>query len=133
MKTRKKSKFFSILHKLFPVKKLFLPLAGTLAGAVNGLFGGGGGMIVLPALERAGCPVRSAHATALAVILPATLVSALVYLFCGVPFGTLLPVLLGTSAGGLWGAALLPRLREETLSFLFALLMLLAGVRMLLP
>ena len=27
-------------------------LAGTLAGAVNGLFGAGGGMLLLPVLEK---------------------------------------------------------------------------------
>ncbi len=134
MKTRKKANFFPRFHKLFAVKKIFsLLFAGGAAGAVNGLFGGGGGMIALPALERAGYPVRAAHATALAVVLPASLVSAAVYFFGGVPLAVLLPVSLGVTAGGLLGAALLPRLREGLLSVLFSLLMFAAGIRMLLP
>lgn len=107
---------------------------GALTGTANGLFGGGGGMIAVPYLERvAGYPARNAHATAIAVVLPATLVSAAVYLFFGlVPFFVFLPVSLGVLLGGFLGAKLLGKIDPKITSIAFAAFMLVAGVRMLL-
>ena len=106
---------------------------GALTGIANGLFGGGGGMIAVPFLEKAaGYPPPCAHATAIAVILPASLVSGIVYLFGGfIRLCVLLPVALGVAAGGFFGAKLLPVLPEKTVSLLFALFMLAAGLRMI--
>ena len=72
-------------------------VAGTLAGATNGCFGGGGGMVLLPLLTR-WCHVeeKKAFATCVAVILPFCVVSAAVYLL-RTPFDLTqaLPYLLG--------------------------------------
>ena len=116
-------------------KKSSYLLGGAAIGAVNGLFGGGGGMIAVPLLERAAfLSARSAHATAIAVILPASVVSGIVYVCYGfTPPSVLLPVAIGVTAGGFFGAKLLARVGAKTLEFLFAALMLIAGVRMLLP
>ncbi|MCX4384393.1 MAG: sulfite exporter TauE/SafE family protein [Clostridia bacterium] len=107
---------------------------GLLTGAANGLFGGGGGMIAVPYLEKvAKYPTASAHATAIAVVLPATLVSAAVYLFFGlVPFFVFLPVSVGVFVGGFLGAKLLGKTDPKITAVVFSVLMLVAGVRMLL-
>lgn len=109
-------------------------LGGSAVGAANGVFGGGGGMIAVPLLERIEKKGETqAHATAIALILPASLVSAVVYLWAGlVPWTILLPVSLGVLAGGYLGAKLLPVLPPRTLSLLFAALMLAAGIKSLL-
>ena len=109
-------------------------LGGSAVGAANGVFGGGGGMIAVPLLERIeGRGETQAHATAIALILPASLVSAAVYLWAGlVPWTILLPVSLGVLAGGYLGAKLLPVLPPRVLSLLFAALMLAAGIKSLL-
>ena len=58
-----------------------LRLTGALGGAVNGLFGGGGGMAVVPLLSRwCGLEEKKAFATCVALILPLCLVSAAVML-----------------------------------------------------
>ena len=107
-------------------------LGGSFIGAANGLFGGGGGMIAVPVLEGMGRPARSAHATAIAVILPASAVSAAVYVVNGfVPLSLLLPVAGGVLLGGLAGAKLLARVSGRAAAFLFAGLMLAAGLRLL--
>lgn len=107
---------------------------GAAVGAANGLFGGGGGMIAVPILKGAGRSARSAHATAIAVILPASAVSALVYLLGGnIPLAVFLPVALGVLSGGFFGAKLLVRVPQRAVTFAFALLMLAAGLRMLFP
>lgn len=105
---------------------------GALTGAVNGLLGGGGGMLAVPLLQKvAALPARESHATAIAVVLPASLVSGIVYLLFGlVPLEILVPVALGVSAGGFLGAKLLARFSADKITFLFALLMFAAGVRM---
>ncbi len=115
-------------------RKTWLSVSGgALTGLCNGLFGGGGGMIAVPYLERAaGYPVQRAHATAIAVVLPTTLVSCIVYLLYGlVPFSVVLPVALGAIPGGFLGAKLLKRVDPKVVSLVFALLMLAAGLRML--
>ena len=115
--------------------KLFCRLlGGSAVGSANGVFGGGGGMIAVPLLARIeGIGERQAHAPAIALILPASLVSAAVYLWAGlVPWAVFLPVALGVLAGGYLGAKLLPVLPPRALSLLFAVLMLAAGGKALL-
>ena len=115
-------------------KNLYAVGGGICTGAANGLFGGGGGMIAVPYLERiARYPTASAHATAIAVVLPATLTSAIVYLIFGlVPLLVLLPVSIGVLFGGLIGAELLNVLEPKYTALAFSVLMLIAGVRMIL-
>ena len=113
-------------------KKAML-LGGAFTGALNGLFGGGGGMVAVPVLRKsAGYSQLSAHATAIAVILPVSALSALIYLIYGlIPLQTFLPVMLGTVLGGFLGAEILPFVPARVAGILFAALMLAAGIRML--
>ena len=54
-------------------------LSGTAAGLVNGLFGGGGGMVLVPLLNGwCGLAGKQAFATCVAAILPLSAVSAAV-------------------------------------------------------
>ncbi|MDE7296680.1 MAG: sulfite exporter TauE/SafE family protein [Clostridia bacterium] len=113
-------------------KNIKLLGGGALTGAANGLFGGGGGMIAVPVLEKSGMGALFAHATAIAVILPVCLVSGAVYLwFVPIPISQLLPIALGMTAGGLLGARLLPAVSAAGVTYIFAVLMLAAGVRLL--
>ncbi len=106
---------------------------GALTGVANGLFGGGGGMVAVPALRvAAGYSTLRAHATALAAVLPATLVSGIIYLLNGfVSLKQFVPVCLGVILGGILGAKLLPHVPERAVTFVFAALMLAAGLRLI--
>jgi len=113
--------------------KLTLTLTGILAGVANGFFGGGGGMLVVPLmiflLKR---EPKRAHATALLVILPLTIISGLIYAVYGnFHFGVGLPAGLGVIAGGVIGALLLKRINNAWLTKIFAVIILAAGVRLL--
>ena len=114
-------------------KKAML-FGGAATGALNGLFGGGGGMVAVPVLRRAaGYSQLPAHATAIAVILPVSALSAAVYLVYGlVPLAIFLPVVLGVVLGGLIGAKLLPFVPARAAGLLFSALMLAAGIRLVL-
>jgi len=57
-------------------------VAGGAAGLANGLFGGGGGMVVIPLLSRR-LPPEKLYATCVGLIFPVCAVSAGVYLFTG--------------------------------------------------
>lgn len=107
--------------------------AGCAAGAVNGVFGGGGGMIVVPLLTSVGKkPPLVAHATAILVILPVSLASAVVYLINGW-FDTelFLAVCLGVLAGGFAGAKALGLISPAAATIAFAVVMFAAGVRLM--
>ena len=59
-------------------------LAGGAAGLAGGLFGGGGGMVLLPILSHQGhLNGRQVYATCIGVIFPACAISAVVYLLRG--------------------------------------------------
>ena len=106
---------------------------GLTAGFVNGLFGSGGGALVVPAAGKfLGLAAHNAHATAVAAMLPMSIVSAAVYIRgAGTPWSAAIAVSAGGIAGGLIGAKLLPKTPASALHKLFGFFMAIAGVRML--
>ena len=119
--------------KLSKTKKVvFEILTGSIAGICNGLFGGGGGMIVVPMLEGLlKKPSKIAHATAILIILPMSILSALIYSAnYSVHAREVIPVCIGVTAGGVLGALLLKKISSKLLIVIFALLMAGAGVKL---
>lgn len=98
-------------------------VAGALAGAVNGLFGGGGGIPLLVLLTGwVGLAEKTAFATCVAVIFPFCAVSAALYfLRGGFPILHALPYLAGGFAGGLIGGKLFRNVPNVWLRRVFAL------------
>ena len=109
-------------------------LAGALAGAVNGFFGGGGGSVLVPLLTGVcGLPQRRAFATSVAVILPLCLLSVGIYLWQGsLDVTAALPYLLGGAVGGWVGGRWFKGVDMGWLKRGFGLLLILGGVRCLL-
>lgn len=108
--------------------------AGTAAGLVNGIFGGGGGMVLLPLLSgRGGLSRRTAFATCVAVIYPMCLVSAVLYCLRVRPdFALLLPYLLGGTAGGIIAGLTFEKIPVRLLKAIFGAFLIYGGVRYLL-
>ena len=109
---------------------------GTVTGFANGLFGSGGGTIVVPAMERfLDVEEHKAHATAIAVILPLSVLSLLIYLW-KTGLGEVWDIALWASAGGLAGgfvgAKLLSRISGIWLHRIFGGFMIAAAVRLIL-
>lgn len=114
-------------------KKCLLIGVGLITGFINGLFGGGGGMIVVPLLTiLLSLKEKEAHATSIAIILPTTFLSALIQIISkNYDFSVGLPVAIGVASGGILGSFLLKKTKDKTLVKTFAFAMLLAGVKML--
>lgn len=84
-------------------------LAGLGAGAVNGLFGAGGGMVLVPLLSLL-TPLeeKEIFSSSIAIILPVCIISIAATAISGtVAWRAALPYLAGSAAGGLaaglWG------------------------------
>ena len=115
--------------------KVFLSLfIGALIGFVNGFLGAGGGVLLVPfltyALEQ---ETKVAHATAVLVMLPISLISAVIYIVKGeFNFLVTLPVFIGSAVGGTVGALLLKKLNSWIITLIFSLVLIGSGVYMFL-
>lgn len=106
--------------------------AGALTGAVNGFFGAGGGMVLIPLLTGF-CKLedKKAFASSVAIVLPLCLTSLAVYLLRGAgEFGGVLPYLLGGLAGGIAAGLLFKKAPPALLHKLLGALIVFGGVRL---
>lgn len=113
--------------------KWILVTLGALSGFINGFLGGGGGVLVVTLLLTVlALPQKNAQATALLVILPLTVVSAVVYLAKGVvQWQPTLWATIGVVAGGIVGALLLSKLKSDVVKIIFAVVLIAGGIKML--
>ncbi len=109
-------------------------IIGIIAGLCNGLFGAGGGTIIVPSMELfLGVNEHRAHATAISIILPLSLVSAFFYIQNNfIDWKLTWQVSLGGFIGGYIGAHLLQRIPANILRQIFGVFMIIAGIRMVL-
>lgn len=107
-------------------------LIALAIGFVNGFFGGGGGMLLVPLLVyMAKLPEKQAHATAIPIILPISIASGITYIIKGVfDLNAFIPISIGVVAGGIAGALLLKKLPPFVTGVVFAVLMIISGVRL---
>lgn len=114
------------------MKKLSLGALGVLVGVVNILLGAGGGILAVPILKKCGLDQKQAQANAVAVILPLTLISFILYAKGQyVHFTANAWILPFSCLGAILGAAIFKKLSPRILKKVFAVFMIWAGVRML--
>lgn len=106
---------------------------GLISGALNGLFGAGGGCIVVPAMEKfLDMDEKKSHATAIAVIFLMSAVSSVLYIRSGrFDFSLWLPVTLGGIIGGALGAKLLSKISVRRLKLIFGSVIAATAVKMI--
>ena len=90
------------------MQKVFLSIAGGAAGLVNGLFGAGGGMVLVPALgQRTGLGEQERFPASIAIIAPICIISLFFSDSWQLTVKDILPYLFGSVLGGiaagLWG------------------------------
>jgi hypothetical protein len=110
-----------------------LYLLGFITGLINGVFGSGGGMIIVPALTFfIGLKDYKAHATAISIILPISIVSTIVYFFNNtIPFKISLIVMIGGLVGSFIGAKILNKIPAKILRKVFGCVIIYTAVRMI--
>lgn len=114
--------------------KIKSAVAGALAGALNGFFGAGGGMVLVPLFIRwVKLDERRTFATSVFIILPLCAVSAVVYLLKSrIDLMLTLPYLAGGLVGGFIGGRYFKSIPTALLRRLFGLLLIYGGIRSLL-
>lgn len=121
-------------QKFTKKQKFYLIISGGIIGFLNGFFGGGGGMICVPILQKVlSLDAKKSHATAILVIFPLSLISAFIYVFNG--FISSLPLLtvgLGVVAGGITGSFALKFLPPKAVRIIFAIVMFVGGIKLIL-
>lgn len=113
-------------------KKLYSILAGLAAGAVNGLMGAGGGMVLVPILS-AGSELEETEvfSASIVIILPICMVSLLVNSGGSLPWDAAWPYLLGAIPGGLLAGLVGRRIPTTWLHRMLGAMILYGGFRYL--
>jgi uncharacterized membrane protein YfcA len=117
------------------MNQLLYVILGIVAGIFSGIFGIGGGTILIPALVFLfGLTQHQAQGTTLAIMVPPIgLLAALRYYYSGnVKLGMAGFICLGFFFGGLIGAHLIQNLSDPLLKKLFGIFLLFVSIRMIL-
>ncbi len=107
-------------------------IIGIVTGLINGLFGSGGGTIIVPALIfLLSIEEHKSHATAIMIILPLTIISAYIYFKNNIiELNSSIIVMFGGVLGGFIGAKLLNKLSSNSLRKMFGIFMIVAALRL---
>ena len=106
---------------------------GLVTGTVNGLFGSGGGTLVVPALVfLIGIEDYKAHATAISIILPLSVISAFIYLKGrAIPLNMGIIIVAGGVIGSFIGAKFLKKIPNNILRKVFGSVIVFTALRMI--
>jgi uncharacterized protein len=116
------------------IKVLIGITIGLAGGVLSGLFGIGGGIIIVPVLVLMGFTQREASGTSLAaLLLPVGLLGVIEYARRGeIRFHYGIGIAIGLAVGALAGAVIAGRLSNTLLQRLFGVLLAIAAVKFLL-
>lgn len=119
-----KSKYFN-----FNIKNT---LIGIFTGFINGIFGSGGGTLLVPILNNiVKVEEHKSHATALGIIIFLTTASSAIYVSKGTyDISLTIKVATGSIIGGIIGAKILCKVTGRFLRISFGLIMIIASLRM---
>jgi uncharacterized membrane protein YfcA len=117
---------------IFMRKKLRSILAGLAAGAVNGLFGAGGGMVLVPILSSGSeLQEEEVFSSSIVIILPICIVSLVAGSGGQLPWSAAWPYLIGAVAGGLAAGIWGNRIATKWLHRILGVMILYGGFRYL--
>ena len=107
---------------------------GVLAGVVNGFFGAGGGLLIVPLFSMV-CKLdsKTTHATTLGCVLFMCISSSIIYFVKHeLDFKLILVCGIGSVIGSLIGTKLLKNLKNNVIDLVFSMVLIIAGVSMIL-
>ena len=108
-------------------------LCGAAAGVVNGMFGAGGGMVLIPLLRRlTDLEEKEIFACSVGIILPLSAVTlGMFFLKGGEITSRGIPYLIGGSLGGIGAGILLKKVKVKWLHWLLGAFILYGGFRLI--
>lgn len=112
---------------------ILLAAIGLAAGVLSGLFGVGGGIVMVPALVMVGLTQHRAQSTSLAAIVPIAIVGAILFGRAdSVDLGAAAVLAAGSLVGARGGALLMHRLSGVLLARIFGVFLIIVAVTMFL-
>lgn len=119
-----KKKFFDVL-KLIGV--------GTVSGLINGFFGAGGGLLLVPMISCVNKDnSKVSHATTLACVLFMCIAGSVIYFIKNeIDYKLILVCGIGSLIGSLIGTKLLKKLKNNIIDLVFSFVLILAGICMI--
>ena len=107
-------------------------LIGSISGFINGIFGSGGGTLLVPILNNIlKVEEHKSHATALSIVVFLTVTSSFIYVSKGTyDLNLTFRVAIGSIIGGIIGAKILCKLTGKFLRISFGIIMIIAALRM---
>lgn len=117
------------------LKRIAEPLErikAVFCGFMNGFFGGGAGLIIIPFIKARSGDIHKAHGTAPAITFMLSLMSAALYIVDGnTDWGLTLKTVIGIVPGAVLGAFVLPKVPANILERFFAIIMIVSALRMM--
>ncbi len=105
---------------------------GLLAGIISGIVGSGGGIILVPFLEKEGLSSKESHITTLSVILAITAVTIVLRLISSRDsLSYSYPFIVPAVIGGVLGSFAIKKIKVPLLKKIFAVVLIFSGVRIL--
>lgn len=104
-----------------------------LAGIVNGLFGGGSGLLIVLLLNKVfNLDIKTSHASAIFIVLPLCIISIFLYIFTGhFDFNNGYWTVIGVVIGGYIGAKIIKKMSTKHIKLLFSLVVLVCAIKLM--
>ncbi len=114
-------------------RSLKLTLIGLVSGIINGFFGAGGGLIIVPMLKKFDSKnSKVVHATTLGCVMFMCLSSCIVYFYNEViDFKLVLFCTIGSLVGSSIAVKLLKNLKNKYIDLIFSLVLIVAGISLI--
>ena len=121
------------MKKLNFKKVIILIGVGVAGGAINGMFGAGAGLVLVPLIcASTKIDEKKVHATTLACVLLMCVVSSIIFVVKKqVDYKLTMWCLIGSLMGAILGTVLLQKFKNKIINLIFSCVLVLAGVLMI--
>lgn len=112
---------------------LLLILVGVLGGGINGLFGAGAGLLLVPLIQIISkLDEKKVHATTLGCVMLMCVSSSIVFIINKqIDFKLTMWCFIGSLAGAILGTFLLQKFKNKVINIIFSSLLIVAGILMI--